>query len=81
MTFVRMCVGVCVHVPLEIKQGMLRASLMYAFVDVRVWTRKRFDLPDGDFHSKNGVIQYGLLSKLRIPVTNCTDITFGIMLL
>ena len=37
--FVRACV-------VEIKPGMLRAV---CFDDVRVWTRIRFELQDGDF--------------------------------
>ena len=48
--FVRACA-------LEIKPGMLRAA---CFIDVRVWTRIRFDIQDGNFHGKEGVIQYGL---------------------
>ena len=48
------CVGVCVRVcVVEIKPGMLRASLMYAF-----WMSGQFALQDGDFHSKKGVIQF-----------------------
>ena len=46
--------GVCARVcTIEIKPGMLRDT---CFIDVRVWTRIRFDLQDGDFHSKKGVI-------------------------
>ena len=59
MASVRVCVCVCVHAcAVEIKPGMLRAV---CFIDVCVWTRKRFALQDGDFHSNKGVIQYGLL--------------------
>ena len=57
--------GVCVRVhgcvrtcAVEIKPGMLRVACL---IDVHVWTRIRFALQDGDFHSKNRVIQYGLL--------------------
>ena len=48
--------GVCACA-LEIKPGTLRASLVYA-------CRRKYGLPyteqDGNFPSKNGVIQYGL---------------------
>ena len=40
---VRACVRACA---VEIKPGMLRAA---CFDDVRVWTRIRFALQDGDF--------------------------------
>ena len=40
---VRVCVRACA---VEIKTGMLRAACFY---DVRVWTRVRFALQDGDF--------------------------------
>ena len=51
---VRMCVRACA---VEIKLGMLRAVCL---IDVGIWTRIRFALQDGDFHSKKGVVQYGL---------------------
>ena len=54
------CARVCACVrafAVEIKPGMLCDA---CFIDVRVWTRIRFALQDGDFHSKKGVIQYGL---------------------
>ena len=58
--------GVCERVrvcvcAVEIKPGTLHAA---CFFDVRVKTRIWFDLQDGDFHSKKGVIQYGLLPRI-----------------
>ena len=50
------CVRACA---VEIKPGMLRAA---CFNDVRVWSRIRFALQDGDFSLQSRVIQYGLLS-------------------
>ena len=48
----------CMHAwTVESKPGMLRDA---CFIDVPVWTRIQFALQDGDFHSKKGVIQYGL---------------------
>ena len=47
MASVRVCVRVCVRAcATEIKPRMLRAV---CFDDVRIWTRIRFALQDGDF--------------------------------
>ena len=62
----RGCVRACA---VEIKLGELHDA---CFDDVRVWTHIRFALQDGDFNSKTGVIQYGLIrprKKLMAPTT------------
>ena len=64
------CAGVrgCVHAcAVEIKLGMLRAA---CFIDVRAWTRIWFALQEGGFHSKKGVIQFGLLKAKKISPEN-----------
>ena len=45
------CVCVRRACAVEIKPGILCAV---CFIDVRVWTRIRFAIQDGDFHSKKG---------------------------
>ena len=49
--------GVCV------RGGVLTGNAAY-IADIRVWTRIRLDLQDGDFQSKKGVIQYGLYNNI-----------------
>ena len=51
--------GVCARV----RGGVLTGNAAY-IADIRVWTRIRLDLQDGDFQSKKGVIQYGLYNNI-----------------
>ena len=57
---VRGCVRACA---VDIKPGVLRSA---CFIGVCIWTRIRFDLQDGDFRSKKGVSQYGLLNNNKL---------------